>query len=114
MHSTRIDDPLCGNCHHPRSEHSEEMPYECMNADMCDCPGFSYTSAVWHEPWRKIENDIKHLEDMGVWPNGIVPDWAVRASLEYHCRVASEAVIKWGLKEIIRQLKIGLDKPVGI
>jgi len=35
-------DPLCTACGHPRSEHSEEMPYECMNTDMCDCGAFSY------------------------------------------------------------------------
>jgi hypothetical protein len=30
------------NVDHLRSEHSEEQPYECMNADICDCDGFSY------------------------------------------------------------------------
>ncbi len=37
-----MTDPLCANCNHPRSEHSEEQPYECMNGDMCDCESFSY------------------------------------------------------------------------
>jgi len=35
-------EPLCANCNHPRSEHSEEQPYECMNSDMCDCDSFEY------------------------------------------------------------------------
>lgn len=39
-------EPLCSVCGHPRSEHSEEMPYECMHCDMCDCDGFSYSTSV--------------------------------------------------------------------
>ena len=35
-------DVLCRACGHPRGEHAEEPPYECMNADMCDCREFSY------------------------------------------------------------------------
>ena len=46
--------PLCTNCNHPRSEHSEEMPYECMNADMCDCEGFSYIPAASAEKGERV------------------------------------------------------------
>jgi len=41
-------DPKCTVCGHPRSEHSEEQPYECMNGDICDCDGFSYVPQVKH------------------------------------------------------------------
>jgi len=56
-------EPHCTNCGHVRSEHSEEMPYECMSCtnefppSMCDCDGFSYVTrqqieaeAEWTEP----------------------------------------------------------------
>jgi hypothetical protein len=44
------NEPICKRCNHPRSEHSEEPNYECMNADMCDCEGFSYVTPAAPEP----------------------------------------------------------------
>ena len=46
-----MDDPLCVNCGHPRSNHTEEQPYLCLDivdwgdsewGQMCPCEGFSY------------------------------------------------------------------------
>ena len=42
------DDSLCTRCQHPRSDHEDEMPYECFalcdDDEFCECISFSYVS----------------------------------------------------------------------
>jgi hypothetical protein len=42
-------EPVCKECGHVRSAHSEEMPYECMDGEMCDCEGFTYVVRATHD-----------------------------------------------------------------
>ena len=69
------NDPICTGCGHPRSSHSEEMPYDCN--DDCPCKGFSYVSAdeqEWSEDdwqyWCRSEKRtaVDWLRDQDVLP----------------------------------------------
>ncbi|MDA4130450.1 MAG: hypothetical protein OK457_06740 [Thaumarchaeota archaeon] len=55
--------------------------------------------------WDQIETEIEILENTGIWPSGIIPEWAQTVANICHCYTASSVVIEFGLKEIIRQLK---------
>jgi len=50
-------------------------------------------------------DDIKTLKETGIWPNGVVPDWASLEAERLSCLSTHAAVIERGLIAEIERLR---------